>query len=78
MALWHICYDDRGAQQFRDDPDAYLDRYHLDASERRLVKDGDVRALLRLHVNDILVYSFFQSSHGRGAASLYLELVNAR
>jgi len=77
-ALWLVCYDERGAEQFAADPDAFLERYHLEPDERQLVKDGDVRALLDRRVNDMLVYSFFQASHGRGAAPLYLERVKVR
>ncbi len=78
MALWKICYDEKSAQEYKADPQAFLGCYRLAAAERADVINGDVRALLDRGVNDMLVYSFFQHSYGRREAPLYMRLVNAR
>jgi hypothetical protein len=77
MALWRICYDDAGGRDFTADAGAFLDRFRLTPGERKLVLDADVRGLLDLQINDMLIYSFFQALNGRGAAATYLSLMNA-
>jgi hypothetical protein len=78
MALWRICYDDAGARDFRADSGAFLERFRLTPDERRLIVEADVRGLLDMQVNDMLIYSFFQALNGRGAAATYLSQMNAR
>jgi hypothetical protein len=78
MALWRICYDEASGRDFTADAGAFLDRFRITAGERKLIVDADVRGLLALHINDMLIYSFFQALNGRGAAATYLSLMNAR
>lgn len=78
MALWRICYDDAGGRDFRADAGAFLERFRLTPDECRLIVDADVRGLLELQINDMLIYSFFQALNGRGAAATYMQLMNAR
>lgn len=78
MALWHICYGDRCSEEFKNEPVGYLTRYRVDPTEQRLIMDSDVRALLDLGVNDMLVFTFFQAAHGREGVPRYMQLVNAQ
>lgn len=54
--LWDLRHNPDLAAAAKADPEAVLERYELDESERLAVVDGDVAALLALGANPLLVY----------------------
>jgi hypothetical protein len=71
--LWDIVDQTETAEAFRINADAFLDRYPLDPSERDLLKDMDVRTIVALRINPMLLMRAYQSIYGRDKRPEYLR-----
>ena len=77
LVIWTITTSESEADAYRNDPAAYLTRFRLDAAETADLLGGDVRALARRGVNEMLVYAFFQRTRGRQFVNEYLTAMAA-
>jgi hypothetical protein len=71
--LWDLMEHPPKAQAFRADADAFLDGYPLAPSERRLLKEMDVKAIVDLRINPMLLMRAYQCVLGRDKRLAYLQ-----
>lgn len=72
-AVFDIASGPAQADAYKQDPDGYLQRYGLAAEEARLVKALDVRRLVELDLNPMLVMRLFTTLEGRASLPEYLR-----
>jgi hypothetical protein len=75
-ALFDIVADLQGAQEYRKDRDAFLGRYVLEADEVAMIKEMDVREIVKREVNPMLTMRAFQSVEGVTQLPEYLRRLN--
>lgn len=75
-ALFDVASGPAEVEQYKNDPDAYLGRYRLDAGETGLIKALDVRELIARDANPMLVMRAFTSLEGRAKLAEYLHRLN--
>ncbi|MGC0416855.1 hypothetical protein [Embleya sp. AB8] len=65
LTLYEVSCDRSVRERFAADPDALRARYRLTDHEASLLRDRDVRGLLQLGVNPMLVWGFWLTTGGR-------------
>ncbi len=76
LALWTIVADPRDGRRFQADPDAFLGAFRLDDDEKAMVRDLDVRRLIDLEINSMLVMNAYCAVHGFQNIPTYLQTLN--
>lgn len=76
-AVFDIASGPAPAEAYKMDPDGYLGRYGLAPEEARLVKSLDVRRLVELDLNPMLVMRLFTTLEGRASLPEYLRRLRA-
>ena len=76
LALWTIVADPRDGQRFQADPEAFLAAFRLDDVEKTIVRDLDVRRLIALEINSMLVMNAYCALHGFQNIPTYLQTLN--
>lgn len=71
--LWDLVGQAHKPEAFRANTDAFLDAYPLEPSERDLLKNMDVQAIVALRINPMLLMRAFQCIYGRDKRPLYLQ-----
>jgi len=75
-ALWQASVNPKYAQRFRQDADAYLQEFRIDARERALVSSWDIRGVVELGVNPMVLMMANAAVNGPAASASYVEKVN--
>jgi hypothetical protein len=76
LALWTIVADPRDGQRFQADPEAFLRAFRLDDDEKAMVRDLDVRRLIALEINSMLVMNAYCALHGFQNIPTYLQTLS--
>jgi len=76
--LWDVVNAPATAPALRDAPDRYLAPYKLGAEEHGLLARMDVRSMIDLGLNPMLVMRAWQMVHGRDQLPRYIQTLNAR
>lgn len=76
LALWTIVADPRDGARFAADPDAFLAAFRLDDDERAIVRSLDVRRLIALNLNSMLVMNAYCALNGFQNIPAYLQMLN--
>jgi hypothetical protein len=76
LALWTIVADPRDGARFQADPEAFLASFRLDDDERAIVRELDVRRLIDLDINSMLVMNAYCALHGFQNIPTYLQTLN--
>ncbi len=72
-AVFDIASGPSQAEAYKKDSDAYLARYRLAPDEAHLVKALDVRRMVELDLNPMLVMRLFTTLEGRASLPEYLR-----
>lgn len=72
-AVFDIASGAAQAEAYKRDPEGYLGRYGLAPEEARLVTALDVRRLVELDLNPMLVMRLFTTIEGRASLPEYLR-----
>lgn len=72
-AVFDIASGPEQAESYKKDSDGYLARYRLVPEEARLVKVLDVRRMVELDLNPMLVMRLFTTLEGRASLPEYLR-----
>ena len=72
-ALWDVVSDPARAAALRETPGQFLGGYRMAEDESALLRDMDVKAMLALGINSMLVMRAFQMVHGRDQLPQYLK-----
>lgn len=75
-ALWQASVSPKKAQHFREDADAYLREFRIDDRERALVSTWDIRGVVELGVNPMVLMMANAAVNGPAASAAYIEKVN--
>lgn len=75
-ALWQATMNPSKSQRLREDADAYLQEFRIDERERALIGSWDVRALVELGVNPMVLMMANAAVHGPAGSAAYIEKVN--
>ena len=75
-ALWQASMNPKRAQQFRDDADAYLKQFRIDDRERAMVASWDIRGVVELGVNPMVLMMANAAVNGPAASMTYIQQVN--
>lgn len=75
-ALWQACMNPEDAQRLREDAHAYLKEFKIDDNERWVLASWDVRAVLDLGVNPMVVMMAYAAVNGPMASMGYPARVN--
>jgi hypothetical protein len=73
--LWDIVSEPAKAAAFRDQPAEFLGSYRLGGAEADLLHRMDVKTLLALRINPMLVMRSFQMVQGRDQLPKYIRLL---
>ena len=76
-ALWQASTNPKKAGRLRDDAEAYLEDFRIEERDRSMVLSWDVRALVDLGVNPMVVMMANAAVHGPEASMSYVQKVNA-
>ncbi len=76
LALWTIVADPRDGRRFQADPDAFLAGFRLEDDEKVMVRELDVRRLIDLEINSMLVMNAYCAVHGFQNIPTYLQTLN--
>jgi hypothetical protein len=76
LALWTIVADPRDGARFRADPDAFLAAFRLDEEEKAIVRALDVKRLIGLDINSMLVMNAYCALNGFQNIPTYLQTLN--
>jgi len=72
-AVFDIASGPEQAESYRKNPDSFLARYRLTPEEAHLVKVLDVRRMVELDLNPMLVMRLFTTLEGRASLPEYLR-----
>lgn len=75
-ALWQISNNPADAERLRNDPEAYMKEFRLDAEERRLLKSWDVSGLAARDVNPLLLMMAFTAMNGIHKMGEYIQRIH--
>jgi hypothetical protein len=75
--LWELCNLAERAVEFREAPEALLDRYPLTDDEKAIVRNLDVRELTARQVNPMLIMMTWNTIKGPDHIGEYLSKLNA-
>lgn len=75
--LWDLIGHPQVADRFRADTETFLDAYPLEPPERALLKNMDVRAIVALRINPMLLMRAWQAVFGRDQRPKYLQQLGA-
>jgi len=75
-ALWQASMNPEDARSLRDDPDAYLSGFRLDDRERSLMAAWDIRGVVELGVNPMVLMMANAAVNGPAASAEYVAKVN--
>jgi len=75
-ALWQASVNPKHARRLREDAEAYLGGFRVDDHERELLAAWDIRGLVELGVNPMVVMMANAAVHGPAASMSYVEKVN--
>lgn len=75
-ALWQASMNPEDARSFREDPDAYLHGFRLDDRERSMMATWDIRGVVELGVNPMVLMMANAAVNGPAAAADYVAKVN--
>lgn len=76
LALWRLGNMPHDVEAFRADPDGWLQAFRLDAEERVLVKDLDLRRLADRQVNEMLLMAAFRALRSSKEMPDYMRQMN--
>lgn len=73
--LWDVVSDPPKAAALRERPAEFLAAYRLGADEADVLRRMDVKRLVALRINPMLVMRSFQMVHGRDQLPKYIRLL---
>lgn len=76
MALWEAAFLPGNADQLREQPDAYLDRYNVNDDERCLIKSWDLEALAGLGVDGLILLNSWNAVRGPTGNVEFMQRMN--
>jgi len=75
-ALWQASVNPKMARRLREDADSYLKEFRIDDRERLLVSSWDIRGVVELGVNPMVLMMANAAVNGPAASAAYIEKVN--
>lgn len=76
--LWDVVNAPATAPALRDAPERYLAPYRLGAEEHGLLAGMDVRSMMDLGINPMLIMRAWQMVHGRDQMPRYIAALNSK
>lgn len=75
-ALWQASTNPKYARRLREDSTAYLEEFRVEENERMLLAAWDVRGLVEMGVNPMVLMMANAAVNGPDASASYIEKVN--